>query len=404
MKILHTSDWHLGRMLYTRKERYDEHKAFLEWLLITIRNNSIDLLLVAGDIFDTASPSTASQKMYYDFLCRVKTMGCENVIVVGGNHDSPSFLNAPRDILASLNVTVIGNATENIEDEIVIVNDKNNCPKVIVCGVPFLRERDISRFAEAESYSDRSTRVNTIIKKHYEAIALLAEKRRQEIGSQIPIIATGHLSVLGGKRNKDDGVRDSIYIGNVEAIGVDIFPNTFDYVALGHYHIPSKLKEHIRYCGSPIPMGFGEANQQKVVCCLDFDASEKFTTIEIPTFQNLESIVGNKSFIEQRLNELKSLDVSYWIEVIYQSDEIFPTLSEWVNDMVRDSKVEVLNCQNRQQFNEVLTANDTTNSLEELNLYEVFDKLLDKAGISDEQKNELKDTYKEVVEGLNIEE
>ena len=167
MKILHTSDWHLGRTLYSKKERQEEHKAFLEWLLKTIKENSIDLLLIAGDIFDTASPSTTSQGMYYDFLVKVKTAGCENVIVVGGNHDSPSFLNAPKDILAALNVAVIGNATENIEDEILVVKDNNGNPTIIVCGVPFLRERDISRFAEGENYSDRSKRINENIKKHY---------------------------------------------------------------------------------------------------------------------------------------------------------------------------------------------------------------------------------------------
>ena len=182
MKILHTSDWHLGRTLYSKKERQEEHTAFLEWLLKTIKENSIDLVLIAGDIFDTASPSSTSQKMYYDFLIKVRTAGCENVIVVGGNHDSASFLNAPKDILAALNVSVIGNASENIEDEIVIIKDSKENPLIIVCGVPFLRERDISRFAEGENYSDRSKRINENIKKHYREIAELAENKRKELG------------------------------------------------------------------------------------------------------------------------------------------------------------------------------------------------------------------------------
>jgi exonuclease SbcD len=403
MKILHTSDWHLGRTLYSKKERQEEHTAFLEWLLKTIKENSIDLLLIAGDIFDTASPSSTSQKMYYDFLIKVRTAGCENVIVIGGNHDSPSFLNAPKDILAALNVAVVGNATDNIEDEIIVVKDNKGNPSIIVCCVPFLRERDISRFAEGENYSDRSKRINENIKKHYEEIAELAENKRKELGKQIPIIATGHLSVAGGQRNEDDGVRET-YIGNIEAVGGDIFPDTFEYVALGHYHIPSKIKEHIRYCGSPIPMGFGEAKQTKYVYVIDYVKGQNIETIEIPVFQKLESIVGDKKIIENCLTELKKSESSIWVEVIYDGDVIFPDFSTWTNELVTNSKIEVLKLQNRQHLNEVLTTNDTTDSLDKLNAFDVFDKLLEKSSISDEQKEELKESYKEIVEGLNIEE
>ena len=401
IKTLHTSDWHLGRTLYSKKERQEEHSSFLEWLLKTIKVESINLLLIAGDIFDTASPSSTSQKMYYDFLIKVRKAGCENVIVVGGNHDSPSFLNAPKDILSALSVSVIGNASENIEDEIIVIKDKNETPLVIVCGVPFLRERDISRFAEGENYSDRSKRINETIKKHYEEIAELAEKKRKELGENLPIVATGHLSVTGGQRNGDDGVRET-YIGNIEAVGIDIFPATFDYVALGHYHIPSVIKDHIRYCGSPIPMGFGEAKQSKCVYIIDFTNGKKIETIEIPVFQKLESIVGDKTFIANRIEELKKLSSSVWVEIIYNGTEIFTDFSPWANELTDGSKIEILKLQNRKHLTEVLTTGDTTCTLEDLNSTDVFDKLLEKTGISDEQKVELKKMYKEIVDGLNI--
>lgn len=402
MKILHTSDWHLGRTLYTKKDRQNEHTAFLNWLLETINKQSIDILLIAGDVFDTASPSSTYQKIYYEFLVKVRAAGCENVIVVGGNHDSPSFLNAPKEILAALNVVVVGNASENTEDEIVIIRNSNDEPALIVCAVPFLRERDISRFAEGETYSDRSKRINENIKKHYEEIARLAENKRDELGKDIPIIATGHLSVFGGKRSEDDGVRET-YIGNIEAISSDIFPETFEYVALGHYHIPSVMKEHIRYCGSPIPMGFGEAKQQKCVFEIDFNAKKKIERIEIPVFQNIESIVGNKDFIENRLSEIKKLDKSFWVEIIYNGQEIFPDFTAWLNEQIEQSKIEILKMQNKQYLDQVLTLNDTVDLLDELNEYDVFEKLLEKKEISEEQKTELKECYNEIVIGLTIE-
>lgn len=402
MKILHTSDWHLGRMLYSKKERQNEHSAFLNWLLTTIKENAIDVLLIAGDVFDTASPSSSSQKMYYDFLVQVRNSECKNVVVVGGNHDSPSFLNAPRDILAALNVSVIGNATENIEDEIISIEDGAKNPVMIVCAVPFLRERDISRFAEKENYADRSKRINESIKKHYETIAKLAEKRKKDSKKNLPIVAMGHMSVVGGKRNEDDGVRET-YIGNVEAISSDIFPETFDYVALGHYHIPSVIKNHIRYCGSPIPMGFGEAGQKKCVYIIDFKDEKTIETIEIPNFQRLESIVGDKEFIAERLTELRKENISVWVEIIYKGEAIFPDFSAWINEQTANTNIEVLKLQNRQYLNNVLTTDDTINSLEELNVFDVFDTLLAKSTLPEAQKNELKATYKEVVTSLNIE-
>jgi len=403
MKILHTSDWHLGRMLYAKKDRQEEHAAFLAWLLHLIKEQSIDMLLIVGDVFDNASPSSAVQKMYYDFLVNVKKAGCQQVVVVGGNHDSPSFLNAPKVVLAALDVTVIGNAGETVEDEIVVVNDQNAQPVAIVCAVPFLRERDINRFVEGENYADRSRRINENIKKHYEDIAQLAEEKRKTIGRAIPIIATGHLSVAGGKRNDDDGVRET-YIGTIEAVGSDIFPDTFEYVALGHYHIPSVIKHHIRYCGSPIPMGFGEAEHTKVVYVISLDNIKTVDAIKIPVFQRLVSISGDKDYLANRLKELRDQNESVWLEMIYTGNEVFPDLTAWANEQTKNSFIEILKLQNRQTLNDVLTKNDVTDSLDDLNPLEVFDKLLEKSVISDQQKDELKTLYREVVVGLTVKE
>jgi exonuclease SbcD len=403
MKLLHTSDWHLGRMLYSKKERYDEHKQFLHWLLDVIKTNAVDVLLVAGDVFDTVSPGSGSQKMYYDFLLQVRNCGCRNVIITGGNHDSPSLLNAPKEILAAINVHVVGNASENIEDEIIVVKDDRENPVVIVCAVPFLRERDISRFSEGETYSDRSKRIAESIKNHYSAVAEIAENMRKKLGNNIPLVATGHLSVAGGKQTADDGVRET-YIGSIECVGSDIFPATFDYVALGHYHIPSLISETVRYSGSPIPMGFGEAEQQKSVYIIDFNENKPtIKTLEIPVFQKLESIRGDKLFIENRLTELKNADDSVWVEIIYNGSEVFSDFSAWAKEKTVNTKIEILKLQNLQYLNKVLTQDDNVQSLDELNECEIFDKFLEKCEISDEQKAELKICYNEIVMGLNVE-
>ena len=398
MKLLHTSDWHLGRMLYTKKERTEEHIRFLEWLLDTIRENEIDILLVAGDIFDSTSPANTSLKMYYDFLLKVRNCGCSHVVIVGGNHDSPSLLDAPKEILSVLNVKVVGKACENPEDEVFVLNAENGQPVAIVCAVPFLRERDISKYTEGESYSDRSKRISDCIRKHYEAVAEIAKSRKNELGQDIPVIATGHLSVAGGKIG--DGVRD-IYIGNVECVENDIFPSTFDYVALGHYHIPSVISDSVRYCGSPIPMGFGEANQQKNVVIVDFENGNKtITGIPVPVFQKLESIAGDKESISNRLQQLKESDEPVWTEIIYDGNEIFADFAAWTAEQTADTKIEVLISRNKTYLDKVLTQEDTAKSLEELDKFEVFDKLLEGKDFPEEQKSELRELYREITNEL----
>ena len=400
MKLLHTSDWHLGRTLFSKKDRQDEHAAFFDWLLNVIKDNSVDLLIVAGDIFDTVSPGSGAQKMYYDFLFNVRNSGCQNVVIVGGNHDSPSFLNAPKDILAALNVSIIGNACENIEDEIIVIKDKEENPVAIVCAAPYLRERDINRFTEGETYSDRSKRIAENIKQHYAKLAEIADSKRKSNNLNTPVIATGHLSVAGGKTKDDDGVRE-LFFGNIECIGTEIFPRIFDYVALGHYHIPSAITETVRYCGSPIPMGFGEASQKKRVYIVDFiDNKPNITSHEIPVFQRLETIAGDKAVLHKRLTELIIMDVSVWVEIIYTGNEVFPDLADWANGVAENTKIDILKIQNKQYLEEVLTLSDSCQALDELNEFDVFDKLLEKNNIPEEQREELKILYSKIVDEL----
>jgi len=397
MKLLHTSDWHLGRMLYAKKERYEEHERFLEWLLNTIKENAIDVLLIAGDVFDSATPSNISLKMYYDFLLKVRSGGCGNVVVIGGNHDSPSLLDAPKEILQALNVRVVGKACENSQDEVFAIEDENKNPIAIICAVPFLRERDISRFAEGETYSDRSKRIKESLCKHYAEIAEIAKNKRDGFKKNIPIIATGHLSVAGGKTCEDDGVRET-YIGTIECIGSDIFSPIFDYVALGHFHIPSAIKENIRYCGSPIPMGFGEASQQKSVVIIDFKNNTKNEMI-IPVFQKMESIKGDKNLISKKLSELKKGGESVWVEIIYDGNELFADFQSWIDEQTAGTKIEVLKIQDKRILDKVLTQEHAA-SLDDLNEFDVFDKLLEDRNLPDEQKAELKELYREVAADL----
>ncbi|ELA08791.1 exodeoxyribonuclease I [Moraxella macacae 0408225] len=277
LTLLHTSDWHLGRRLYG-KPRYDEFHAFLQWQIRAIVDNRVDVLLIAGDIFDSSSPSNKAQQLYYQFLHAVKNTPCRHVVIVAGNHDSPSFLDAPNLLLKNFDIHVIGCVRENLDDEILVLYDNQDRPECIVCAVPYLRDRDVRMVGYAENLSDKENQLIAGIYAHYQAISEQAFAKKQTLEARfqipIPIVATGHLFTVGGQTLDGDGVRD-LYVGSLGSVTADLFDTRYDYVALGHLHVAQTVggNAFIRYSGSPIAMGFGEAKQQKQVNLVKFFAN-----------------------------------------------------------------------------------------------------------------------------------
>ncbi len=402
MKILHTSDWHIGRTLYGRK-RYEEFEAFLTWLAETIQQNEIDALLVAGDVFDNSAPSNRSQELYYRFLCRVAASCCRHVVVIAGNHDSPSFLNAPKELLKALDVHVVGNATSSPEDEVLVLRSMQGVPELILCAVPYLRDRDI-RVAEAgESVEDKERKLIDGIRTHYAAVAVVAEQKREELGVDIPIVAMGHLFAAGGQTVEDDGVR-KLYVGSLSQVTAEIMPACFDYLALGHLHVPQKVNglETMRYSGSPLPIGFGEAKQQKSVCQLEFhstDASVKL--IDIPVFQKLERVKGDWDGISNRIIELSATNSQGWLEVIYEGDEIIGDLRDRLEAAISGTQMEILRIKNTRIIDRVQGLIHKEEALDDLNVNDVFERCLAAHNIPEDQRSELNRTYQETVLSLH---
>ena len=405
MRVLHTSDWHIGRTLYGRK-RYEEFEAFLTWLAETIQQNEIDALLVAGDVFDTSAPSNRAQELYYRFLCNMAASSCRHVVVIAGNHDSPSFLNAPKELLKALDVHVVGSATSDPQDEVLVLRNQQDAPELIVCAVPYLRDRDI-RVAEAgESVEDKELKLIDGIRTHYAAVAALAEQKREELGTDIPIVAMGHLFTAGGQTVDGDGVRE-LYVGSLAHVTAGIFPASFDYLALGHLHVPQKVNgsETIRYSGSPLPMGFGEAKQQKNVCQIEFHSTAaSVQLIDVPVFQKLERIKGDWDGISNRILELSATDdpnrSGVWLEVIYDGDEVIGDLRERLETAITDTRMEILRIKNNRIIDRVLGQIHEEETLDDLNVNDVFERCLASHQVPEDQRLGLLQTYQETLTSL----
>jgi exonuclease SbcD len=399
MRLIHTADWHIGRMLHD-KQRYDEFEAFLAWMAETIESLKADVLVVAGDVFDTATPSNRAQQLYYDFLKAAGQSRLRHLVIVGGNHDSPTFLDAPKELLKVFDIHVVGQATENLADEVLVLYDKQKQPELIVCAVPYLRDRDIRTAEAGETIEDKERKLVEGTRKHYQEVTQIAVERRAAWKADIPIVATGHLYTNSGKVG--DGVR-SLYVGTLAHIDAGVFPKDLDYVALGHLHVPQSVfgQDRIRYSGSPIPMGFGEAGQEKSICLVEFENAKASIQLHpIPVFKYLEQVRGDWPTIEARLGDLAAAGKAAWLDVTHEGAEVLGNFVERLEKLTKDTELEVLS---RKDTSRLLRNSPAPPpiDLKEQTPENVFELCLSKSQVPMEQWPELKQCFAEISQQLD---
>lgn len=404
MKILHTSDWHLGHKLYGR-QRYREHSDFLNWLLSCIEEQQVEVLIVAGDIFDSQTPSNQSLEMYYNFLSRTANSCCRHVIIVGGNHDSPTLLNGPRELLHFLNIHVVGRAPDTIEDELIVLNDTNSNPELMVLAVPYLRDKDIRPSEAGESLGDKQNKMLQGIRDHYLKLSELAEDRQKKLKEKIPVIAIGHLFCQGGQTRQGDGVRE-LYVGTLVQVGLDAFPENIDYLALGHLHLPQCIakQDNRRYSGAPLAMSFTEANEQKTVLLIETEKKLDVQEIVIPCFQALTPITGDLQSILERIEELTKQEESILLEINYQGQSLIDDLQEQIHSVVEGTNLQVLRISNKRIYDHILQQTSEIKTLEELTPHQVFQQCLDLNEIPDDQQQEMLFGFETALNAVQTEE
>jgi len=310
MKLLHTADWHIGQLFY-EFDRTFEHQRFLEWLLQTLVAHKIDVLLISGDVFDHSNPSANSIRLFYQFLNRATSQNPDlQIIITAGNHDSASRLESPKPLLESLKIHILGivekdeNGNPDYEKLSIPIRNNQQEIKAWCLAVPFLRLGDYPSIPNAENpYSEG---VSALYINGYEYIMKHKEANQ-------PVIALGHLHANKAEITDLDRT-ERIIMGGVEAIAADAFPSELAYVALGHIHKAQRIggKEHIRYCGSPIPMSFSELNykHQVIVFELNSDGLQNLEPIEIPVSIPLKRVPEKNKPIDEVVLALQDLPES----------------------------------------------------------------------------------------------
>lgn len=419
LRILHTADWHLGKRLF-EQTRYQEFAEFLDWLIDCITDNAVDVLIVAGDIFDTMTPSNKAQELYYQFLAKLNKTPCRHAIIVAGNHDSPSFLDAPKTLFRHFNIHIVG-TVGTLCDELIVLDDKNNHPALMVATVPYLRERDVKNQSFGESLTSKEQAVAQGIAHHYQALAKLAHDKKADIATDhrpLPILATGHLFATGASIASDDDGMRSLYVGSLGQVGAEIFAG-FDYVALGHIHREQMVgkQPHIRYSGSPMVFCFDEQNQDKKVLLVDFDNSTTptVTPIVIPKFRELYQFSGNFDNIQANLLTLiEKLKNSPSDKEVWLSIECSPPihdLKQKIETLIDNTPLILIAYKNKSIAHH--QRNHTTShqkTLTEMTALDVFDEVLigieknntllkksEQLILTNEQKTTLKNLYESIV-------
>ena len=313
MRLLHTSDWHLGQTLHNFDRTY-EHACFLDWLVATLVAEEIDVLLIAGDIFDNANPSAAAHRQLYRFLQQARSKVPHlQVVVIAGNHDSPGRLEAPTPLLEAHGTIVVGNVARapdgsvDLERLLVPLRRRDGTVAAWCLAVPFLRPGDVPRVVadDASLALDPYLHGTTVLYRQAFALA------RSRCTGNEAIVAMGHCHMVDGQSSQDSERR--IVIGGTEALPASMFDPQVAYVALGHLHLAQRVggHEHRRYCGSPLPLSFSEVGYQHQVLRIELEGpvAKSVTPLPVPRAVQLLRVPAQPAPIDEVLAALEALDL-----------------------------------------------------------------------------------------------
>ncbi len=370
---------------------------FLNWLIEEIERREIDVLLISGDVFDTTNPNDGSMQLYYQFLTRMLPLSVK-IVITGGNHDSATKLNAPKDLLRHIDIHVVGCTNGNCPDEVIRFVDGSS--DLLVAAVPYLRDADLRQSISGQTYEDRVEALRMGIRNHYERIADHCHSEYQDV----PVLAMGHLYVNGA--TVSESVREIHAVGGQAAFSSEHFPEGFTYVALGHIHVPQRVggSETVRYCGSPIPLSFAERDNAHQLLQLTVENGEVTTVESVPVPQSrpLRHVTGTLDEVRERLNQLEMTHtLPALVEVLVVEDAESLSTRMHFDQLQRDYKnAPFILTKTRLQFlnkrKNLESLFDADTHLADLTYLDVFAQRLVMAQVDDSQRDQLIDTYQQL--------
>ncbi len=411
LRILHTADWHLGHSLHDQPRVY-EHAQFFDWLLATLESERVDVLLVAGDVFDSANPSAMAQAMLYEFLARAASrVPSLQIVQIGGNHDSPARLEAPDPILRSLRIRSVGRLPRDggsidLERVLIPLRDAGGEVAAWLAAVPYLRSADLERVDGDQDPLIEGVRLV------YRQVLEAARARRDDGQA---LLATGHCYMSG--TGLSDLSERRILGGNLHALPATIFPDDVAYVALGHLHLAQTVgdRENVRYAGSPIPLSMAETTYLHQVCVITIEGAEcaEIRPLPVPRSVPIMRIPRDRSRpLDDVLAQLAELDLDEqvvdparpYLEVRVLLDKPEPDLRSQIDTALDDKPVRLVKIATSYTGHGHALADDVTDeSLADIDEVEVFRRQYQKTH-DGEPSAELLEAFCELAEEAKAEE
>lgn len=337
MRLIHTSDWHLGQTLHGQDRDY-EHAQFLSWLLDQLVAHQADALLIAGDVFDTVNPPLKAQERLYDFIVRAhEKLPQLDIVMIAGNHDSGGRIELPAPLMKRLNAHAVGRISW-IEDGqldherlLVPLHDANGNTAAWCLTLPFLRPAEVTGLELGDDYMAG-------IRQVHERLIAAAEAVR-EPGQAL--VAMSHAHMAGGAVSEES--ERNIVIGNAEALPASLFPESVAYVALGHLHKPQQVagQSRIRYSGSPLPLSFAEVNYPHQVLLVELDGEALKNVESLPVPRAVQMIRVGRAPLAEVLAVLEALPPTGlfdehlpWLEVRVLLEEPLPDLRQRIETAI----------------------------------------------------------------------
>ncbi len=326
MKILHTSDWHLGQRFHEQGRQADEEYA-LQQIIDICAQQEIDVLLLAGDVFDTANPGGEDQRRYYRFLHRVvMEAGVQQVVVIAGNHDSSARIDGPSDLLEICRVHAVGAFTldDPLEKCLIPLFDRSGVERVRCIALPYLRDGDVRKASAGEdAHASASAHIQAVIQRFSDV--------RNSVGCDLPVLVMAHVFAAGNCTG--DGHERPIQMGGLGYVPIEAIAGDAAYVALGHLHRPQAVggQEHWRYSGCLLPTGFDELDQAREVVVVDIsdEGMTKYERHALTPYRRMQRLRDAPDALRAAVQSLPAItddEPSAWLQVTICSGQPEPSL------------------------------------------------------------------------------
>lgn len=375
----------------------------LEQLLEVLIREKVDVLLISGDVFDNNTPGSGTLQLYYNFLSRA-AKNCRLVVILGGNHDSPAVLEAPRELLHCFNIEVIG-SPRSPGESVIALKDQQGKPELLIGAIPYLSDSFLRRSGAGETMYIATEKLLTAWIDYYAKVTRELLHCQQLSGGNVPLVLTGHLFAGGNKIDSENPLSSlPVQLGTLPQLPLEWIDQRIDYFALGHLHryqVVGAPARHCCYCGSPMPLGFAERDYSHGVVIVDLEGAsgvvnQRFVPLHYQT--KLRLLKGDGPFLRQKLTEVVAANEPMYLEIQYDSSVPAGELMQELSAMLTGSKAEILIFRNLSLLHPEWNVGEWNPDLEleDLTVYQVFDLLLQGRGIEGDSAVELQTDYAEI--------